>query len=93
MIDRYPDTAGMEEWQAAQMLENVMQELQLDRADACRYLANVKKMIYDNLLFAVGERQRQPFGLILKNLMRRRGRTPIWRTRAPFPFCFPRRYP
>ena len=55
MIDRYPDTAGMEEWQAAQMLENVMQELQLDRADACRYLANVKKMIYDNLLFAVGE--------------------------------------
>ena len=79
MIDRYPDTAGMEEWQAAQMLENVMQELQLDRADAsCSRWES---------------RQRQPFGLILKNLMRRRGRTPIWRTRAPFPFCFPRRYP
>lgn len=48
-----PYSPELTEWQAAQMLNNVIEELDLDNEDAYRYLANVKKMIYDRMLLVL----------------------------------------
>lgn len=44
-LDAYPDDPALEQWQAVEMLNNVMQEFAASPAERFRYLLNVKYLV------------------------------------------------
>ena len=44
-LDAYPDDPTLEQWQAVEMLNNVMQEFAASPAERFRYLLNVKYLV------------------------------------------------
>ncbi len=52
----FQEIPAAEPWQGAQMLDNVIVELEMDREEQYRFLANVKMLIYDRATQLLDER-------------------------------------